>query len=326
VSAAQKQYRRFNELDFPVGLLHSRFPFWQRDKLESEWMGRFGKNGTTRCGSILVSTQVVEQSVDLDADLLISELAPTDMLLQRTGRLWRHERRQRPVDGPRLCIIEEARSLEDFRTMSPQEIKKELGSKALVYDPFILLRTLEVWQKQQDVNIPVEIRSLIEATYKDHDDDPESWQKLYEETYGKILTYRQMALMSSNIWQVALNDEEGVQTRLNEMPTIPLVLCQSISDNEAFFVDGSRGQLGGDDYRLVVAQAIHKNLVKVPRHLFDHVETCPAFSTYLYGEQSVGIVADKESVEVTGLKNGIRLSYSDELGLVIEKTSEEEKI
>lgn len=326
VSAAQKQYRRFKELDFPVGLLHSRFPFWQREKLESEWMGRFGKNGTTRCGSILVATQVVEQSVDLDADLLISELAPTDMLLQRVGRLWRHERRQRPVGAARICIVEESTSLEDFRTMNPQGIKKELGSKALVYDPFILLRTLEVWRKQQDVNIPEQIRSFIEATYEDRDCEPESWQKLYEETYGKILTYRQMALTSSNIWQVALNDEEGVQTRLNEMPTIPLVLCQSISNNEAVFVDGSRGQLGGDDYRLVVAQAIHRNLVRVPRHLFDHVKIYPAFSTYLYGEQSVGIVADNESVDVEGLKNGIRLSYSDELGLAIEKTSGEEEV
>ena len=77
VDAAQKQYRRFMELtrkDFPIGLLHSRFPFWRREELEAEWMERLGKSGKTRCGSILVSTQIVEQSVDLDADLLITEL------------------------------------------------------------------------------------------------------------------------------------------------------------------------------------------------------------------------------------------------------------
>lgn len=324
VSAAQKQFCRFNGLGFPVGLLHSRFPFWQREKLESEWMERFGKKGTTRCGSILVSTQVVEQSVDLDADLLISELAPTDMLLQRIGRLWRHERKERSVDAARICIVEEALSLEDFRALTPQKIKKGLGGKALVYDPFILLRTLEVWRKLKDVIIPEQIRSLIEATYEDRD-EPESWQKLNDEMYGKSLTYRQKALMSSNIWQVALNDEEGVQTRLNEMPTIPLVLCRSFSGNEAVFVDGSSGQLGGEDYRLAVAQAIHKNLVRVPRHLFGHVDSCPAFSIYLYGEQSVGIVAENRTVEVKGLKDGIRLSYSDVLGLAIEKSTGEEE-
>ena len=77
---------------FRLGLLHSRFPFWRREELEDEWMERLGKSGATRCASILVSTQIVEQSVDLDADLLVTELAPTDMLLQRIGRLWRHQR------------------------------------------------------------------------------------------------------------------------------------------------------------------------------------------------------------------------------------------
>jgi CRISPR-associated endonuclease/helicase Cas3 len=289
-------------------------------------MERFGKNGRTRCGSILVSTQVVEQSVDLDADLLISELAPTDMLLQRLGRLWRHERKQRPVDSARLCIIEEEKTLDEFRTLTPQEIKKGLGSKAFVYDPFILLRSLEVWREKGDVSIPAQIRSLIEATYEDRDYEPETWQLLADETYGKTLSYRQKALMSSNIWQVALNDEEGVQTRLNEVPTISLVLCQTLTDDEAVFMDQSRDRLGNDQYRLATAQAIHKNLVRVPRHYFDHVESCPAFAEYLYGEQSVGIVAESGTVDVKGLKNGIRLVYSDDLGLAIEKSSGEEEI
>ena len=95
VDAAQKQYKALTEETgkaFPVGLLHSRFSFRRREKLESEWMERFGKTGQKRRGSILVSTQVAEQSVDLDADLMITELAPTDMILQRLGRLWRHKR------------------------------------------------------------------------------------------------------------------------------------------------------------------------------------------------------------------------------------------
>jgi len=326
VGAAQKQYRCFKGLEFPVGLLHSRFPFWQREKLETEWMERFGKNGKTRCGSILVSTQIVEQSVDLDADLLISELAPTDMLLQRLGRLWRHDREQRPVDTPKICIVEELKTLAEFQALTPQEIKKGLGSKAWVYDPFILLRSLEVWREQKNVCIPSQIRSLIEATYEDRDNEPDTWQLLADETYGKTLSYRQKALMSSNIWLVALNDEEGVQTRLNEMPTIALVLCRKLTNDEAVFFDRSRGPLGSDQYRLATAQAIHKNLVRVPRHYFDHVESCPAFAEYLYGEQSAGIVAENGTIDVKGLKNGIRLVYSNELGLAVEKSSGEEEI
>jgi len=326
IDAAQKQYLRFKELTqgkFPLGLLHSRFPYWQRALLENEWMERFGKSGETRCGSILVSTQVVEQSVDLDADLMITELAPTDMLLQRLGRLWRHERENRPVNAPRLCIIEETCSLEEFRTLPPREIKQNLGSKALVYDPYILLRSLEVWRNQPVVNISLQIRSLIEATYETRDDDPGSWGKLYEEVYGKALAHHQKALMSSNIWSIPLPDEEGVQTRLNDMPTVSVVLCRSISKEEAVFIDGTSGRLGGDVFRLNTAQTIHKNLVRVPQYCFDNVKTCPAFTDYLFGMQSVGIVADGGTVEITGLKNGIRLVYSDELGLVIEKRKEE---
>lgn len=346
VDVAQQQYRRFMEQtqgEYPIGLLHSRFPFWRREELETEWMERLGKNGKMRCGSILVSTQVVEQSVDLDADLMITELAPTDMLLQRLGRLWRHERGQRPVDEARLCIIDEARSLEDFRTLSPHEIKKDLGSKAHVYAPFVLLRTLEVWGVLERVSIPSQIRKLIESTYKERENEPDSWQQLLNEWFGTDSAKKMIASRNCNLWQVALEDAEGVQTRLNELPTVPLILCQSLSDHEAVFIDHSRGPLYSDQYRLATAQAIHKNLVRVPRYCFDYIESCPDFTYkktnnlksinrldhvahYIYGEQSIGIVAKSGAVEVKGLKNGTGLYYSDKMGLFIEKISTREEI
>jgi len=57
-------------------------------------------------------------------------------------------------------------------------------------------------------------------------------------------------------------------------------------------------RLGGDVFRLNTAQAIHKNLVRVPQYCFDRVNTCVAFNDYLFGMQSVGIVADGGTVEV----------------------------
>lgn len=71
-----------------IGLLHSRFPQFARDAEENKWMTRLGKDSDDRPkGCVLVATQVVEQSVDIDADLLITDLAPTDMLLQRMRRV-----------------------------------------------------------------------------------------------------------------------------------------------------------------------------------------------------------------------------------------------
>jgi len=322
VDAAQKQYQIFREqteIDFPVGLLHSRFPFWRREQLESQWLERFGKNSGKRCGSILVSTQIVEQSVDLDADLMITELAPTDMILQRLGRLWRHKREDRQVDVARLCIIEEKKCLDEFRTMEPKVIVKTLGAKAYVYAPYILLRSLEVWEGRSEVLIPSQIRPLLELTYKDREKEPKPWQKLSFEWFGSDAAKKMLASQSCNLWQVALEDEEGVQTRLNEVPTVSLVLCRSICKQEMVFIDNTSEQLGGEAFRLSTAQVIHKNLVKVPEYCFDKIEPCSAFLDYLYGSQCVGIVSENGNVNVNGLTSGIRFFYSDELGLVIEK-------
>ncbi len=329
VDAAQTCFRRLKERvinEFPLGLLHSRFPYWQREKLENVWMDRFGKDGETRCGSILVSTQVVEQSVDLDADLLITELAPTDMLLQRLGRLWRHERQNRPVSSPLVCIIEESLALEEFQQLTPGKIKKCLGAKAFVYDPYILLRSLEVWRNRNEISMPSDIRDAIEATYLEREDEPESWQELFFENEANSMAYRQKANMSSNIWQAALDDREGVQTRLNEMPTIAMILCRSMTDREAQFVDGTSAAFSGDDFVFATAKAIHRNLVKVPEYCFSRVVPCAALEKYLFGSQCVGIIDAQGKVKVDGLKDKYRLHYSDELGLFIEKLSAKEEV
>jgi CRISPR-associated endonuclease/helicase Cas3 len=321
IGAAQKQYQRFMELirdEFPVGLLHSRFPFWQREKYETEWMERFGKNGTTRCGSILISTQIVEQSVDLDADLLITELAPTDMLLQRLGRLWRHDRKRRPVDVARICIIEEEKDVREFRELEAKAIIEVLGGKAKVYAPYVLLRSLEVWKAIHTVAIPSQIRQLIESTYAVQDNEPEAWQQLSDEWFGTDSAKEMLASRNSNLWQLALEDKEGVQTRINEMPTVPVVLCRSLNKWEATFIDGSSGKLGADAFDFATAQNVHKNLVKVPEYCFDRVDSDSPFGQYLYGKQGAGIVMENDTVEVQGLKKGVRLFYFDKVGLAIE--------
>jgi hypothetical protein len=91
-------------------------------------------------------------------------------------------------------------------------------------------------------------------------------------------------------------------------------------------MDGTSEELGGNAFRLKTAQAIHKNLVKVPEYCFDHIDRSSVFSDYLYGSQSAGIVDESGAVEVDGLKNGIYLFYSNDLGLVIEKASAKENV
>lgn len=322
-SAQQTYFRLIKECDssFFIGLLHSRFPFWRREQLEDEWMNRLGKESSTRCASILVSTQVVEQSVDLDFDLLITELAPTDMLLQRMGRLWRHDRGKRPVPKPQFFIVEEPKTLQEFRMAKKEEIKRIFGDKALVYDSYVLLRSLEEWKKLKKLKIPTDVRKIIERTYEVRKKEPKEWQQLKQEAEGEKIAYRLKAEMSSNIWNPALSDEEGVQTRVNEILTLSLILCRSLTKEHAEFVDGGSCSLQGEKFELQTAQLIHRNLVKVPQYHFEkgELESHPVIRRYVRGMYAIGRVGNDGKILVKGIKSGTSLRWDMDLGLVIDK-------
>lgn len=88
-----------------VDLFHARYTVGDRAGRETEVLARFGKDSTpeTRRGQILVATQVVESSLDLDFDFMVSDLCPMDLLIQRAGRLQRHDRPGRPA--PELWVV-----------------------------------------------------------------------------------------------------------------------------------------------------------------------------------------------------------------------------
>jgi len=328
VDSAQEIYKQLKTMGgeaLKLGLLHSRFPFWRREELEEEWMRRLGKDGESRCGCILVSTQIVEQSVDLDADMMITELAPTDMLLQRMGRLWRHERTLRPNAQPEFLIIEEERTLPELKTMEAKAVKSSLGGKAYVYAPYILLRTLNLWRNISVVTIPDDIRLLIESTYAPWEGEPIAWSDLSNEWFGSNSAKEMLAALSSNVWQVALHDEEGVQTRINEISTVTTVLCTEKKGNKFIFIDGKEAVVEKSKYSLAIAQAINRNLVKIPKYCFSEVFVSnETFPEYLYGEQAIGIVSSDGSTAIEGIK-GHLITYTNELGLQIRKTSAKEK-
>ncbi len=80
-----------------VTLFHARFIGADRARIEQQVLSRFGKISTCgeRGGQVLIATQVVEQSLDLDFDLLATDIAPIDLVIQRVGRLHRHDRGDR---------------------------------------------------------------------------------------------------------------------------------------------------------------------------------------------------------------------------------------
>jgi CRISPR-associated endonuclease/helicase Cas3 len=80
--------------DDRITLFHARFALKDRLAIESHILERFGPNSAAeqRRGQLVIATQVVEQSLDADWDVVVSDLAPIDRLIQRAGRLQRHVR------------------------------------------------------------------------------------------------------------------------------------------------------------------------------------------------------------------------------------------
>ena len=273
VASAQQTFRRLRAR-FPedeaapyAGLLHSRFPFFARDRLEAYWMARFGGERQQRHGAVLVSTQVVEQSVDLDADLMVSELAPTDILLQRLGRLWRHEISGRPVERPEAILIEEAASLEELRQGDPDAIKRAFGSKGAVYSPYVLLRALEVWSARREIAIPGEIRRVMADTYS-YRDEAESWAVLRDEDEGERLGQDDMALFNTDVWRTTLDDGEpqNLPTRLSERREYTLALVKEWrrADATANVLEGGLpAQLSGDK-NFAALKRLSRCAVRIP--------------------------------------------------------------
>lgn len=252
VRHAQEAYRMLNgerQGDvFEIGLLHSRFPAFQRASYpkadmeelekhhlhEERWLWMLGKPEPTRTdarpkGCVLVATQVVEQSVDIDADMLITDLAPTDMLLQRAGRLHRHERGDR--GQPTAYLVVPQAITDKSRALSVDEIKKSLGSVGRVYAPYVLLRTWKEWQPLHDISLPTGIRRLLEGTYSESSDDPASWQELYADLKTESSKLEKLALSATNVRGQPLKpDDEGFGTRLSTQRQILLLLLRWVSD------------------------------------------------------------------------------------------------
>jgi len=158
-----------------LSLFHSRFAMVDRQLIEQNVLKRFGKNSRedNRRGQILIATQVVEQSLDLDFDVMVSDLAPIDLLIQRAGRLQRHvrDRLGNPVidnseqrDLPCLYVLSP-----DPANVSDESWLKSLlpGTQAVYPNIGQLWLTISTLQHKKGFSMPEDARHLIESVYGD---------------------------------------------------------------------------------------------------------------------------------------------------------------
>jgi CRISPR-associated endonuclease/helicase Cas3 len=147
-----------------VYLFHARYPAEARKLREDHALECFGLKGSREGRKILVATQVVEQSLDLDFDLIATDLAPIDLLLQRAGRLWRHARSTRPPAGPLLLAA-------GLTGEEPPSFGRPLWWDA-VYSEYRLLLTWVLLRRRSELRLPEEIDSLVRAVYEESVDVP----------------------------------------------------------------------------------------------------------------------------------------------------------
>jgi len=157
--------------DTELIIFHARFTAERRNDIEKECIEKFGKNagGRRPKKAVLLCTQVVEQSLDLDFDVMITQTAPIDLLLQRAGRVFRHVGTVRPlhIDHPEIYVL------------VPRS--REYGSVGKIYFPLLLDRTEEFLSHSENSNIrvPEDMRKSIEEVYNEKGmmEELEEWGK-----------------------------------------------------------------------------------------------------------------------------------------------------
>jgi len=162
VHRAQETYSALKHAGFlsdsELMLLHARYPFEERQSREEKVLASFGKkNGQRPKRAVLVSTQIIEQSLDVDFDLMITDLAPVDLVIQRAGRVHRHEnRRPSPMAEPTLWI-----RMPDI----DENVVPQFGSSEFVYERYVLLLSYLTLTDQTSIALPDDIEGMIEEVY-----------------------------------------------------------------------------------------------------------------------------------------------------------------
>lgn len=160
VGRAQKLYSALQGRGVELGLFHARMPGTWRAEREQSVIDLYGAEGQRPTSAILIATQVVEQSLDVDFDVMYTDLAPVDLLLQRIGRLHRHGWRKR-VAKPLVLIG-------GTEEMTGQTAGRSFGI-GTVYDTFPVLQTAALLAGKNRLSLPDDIDVLVQSAYGDTD-------------------------------------------------------------------------------------------------------------------------------------------------------------
>jgi len=315
-----------------IFLLHARFPAGERALRELVILALFGKEGPRFERAVLIGTQVIEQSLDLDFDLLFSDLAPIDLLFQRSGRLHRHSR-TRPKDHVepvfRICGLSEP-------NFGPPLYWDH------VYEEYVLLSTWLALVERHALQLPDDLEPLLEEVYEREprsfpDDLQERAEKALqafeqrrtrdEEIARNLALFDMEALVGSGRRgediprHFGLDDEaedartQRLLTRLGP-PSVPAVFLYRVGDS--LFLDPERskpaplcGGLEVEEIRDLYERSVRLSRHPIPKILLEK-ETPPAWRRH-------GVVRNFRPLEVGQVFGDFLAELDPELGVVYRK-------
>lgn len=318
-------------------LYHAQFTMPDRFKKEEYLLRKMGKNSgsSDRNRLILIGTQVLEQSLDYDADIMVTQLCPMDLLLQRMGRLHRHKRfRPKRLQSPECIILQEGGEAYDS------------GSQA-VYGDYLLIRTEKILPGI--IKIPEDIPLLVQKVYSQEEDlglesgsyqrAKESYEKTLKEKEEKAKGYLLKRSSRRGLESILENAEESSE-KLSEasvrdgVSSIEVLLMRE-GKNETVLLAGGSSSKNFNVSKTQVPTSTEGRMIAVQRLRLPHVFACFwnkqdtireleernikelsmwQQSPWIHGEL-VLLLNEQNQAEL----NGYKLSYSFEKGLEYEK-------
>lgn len=315
-------------------LFHARFALGHRLDREDQILTYFGKESTKneRAGRVCIATQVVEQSLDIDFDVMITDLAPIDLIIQRAGRLHRHHREGR--DDPVLSVFSPPLDDDPDRDW----YSSQFPGGAYVYPLHVTLwRTVGALSQAREIISPDahssgNLRSLIEGVFNEEgaDNIPESLRKRDQSALNDIKEQRSKALINALPLRSGYNESEGRWGRGQDAPTrlsIPSVTLRlgviDQSTGEIHPLCG-QGRRSWDLSSVTVAMYRIDGGLEYPADIEEKIEFAKRsmpdrgkFSTLL------PLYQDREgrwSAEISTVQgNRLRCIYTMESGLILER-------
>jgi CRISPR-associated endonuclease/helicase Cas3 len=237
ISDAVDAWKSWNALhrDRPAILFHARFALCDRLGIGKTIEDRFGSrsNAQTRSGCLVIATQVIEQSLDVDFDDMLTDLAPIDLIIQRAGRLQRHAR---DAAGNRLADGADGRGGPCLGVLMPEPVESaqsnwlppHLKKSGMVYRDIGKLWLTARWlfsNREKGFALHEQAREMIESVYSEEafDNLPEALKDISNRADGdcragrgaarnRLLDYAMGYNPVVPIWQ----DDAEAPTRLGE--------------------------------------------------------------------------------------------------------------